>query len=110
MSRFVGDKNNNPSVGQNEQNDEFEYEDNTCGLGSWRPQWLQRFANIKYFLLNFAFITVVRGSYFTYLIGCTTTLEKRFSYSGWLTGFVLIADNIAQVALSPILGFLGKRM
>lgn len=104
------DVKNNVIAKHNNEDDEFEYEDNTCGLGSWRPQWLQRFASLKFFMLNFSFIAVIQGSYFSYLIGCTTTLEKRFSYSGSLTGFILIADNISQIALSPVVGYLGKRM
>jgi hypothetical protein len=87
-----------------------EYEDNTCGLGSWRPKWLQPMANPKFFMLNFSIIAVIQGSYFSYLIGCSSTLEKRFSYSGSLTGFILIADNFSQILISPLIGFLGKRM
>lgn len=88
----------------------IEYEDNTCGLGSWRPEWLQMFATPQFFMLNFSIIAVIQGSYFSYLIGCSSTLEKRFSYSGWLTGFILIADNFSQILISPLIGFLGKRM
>lgn len=90
--------------------DQHEYEDNTCGLGSWRPKWLQPFASPKFFMLNFSIIAVIQGSYFSYLIGCSSTLEKRFSYSGSLTGFILIADNFSQILISPLIGFLGKRM
>lgn len=90
--------------------DEGEYEDNTCGLGSWRPVWLQRFASPQFFMLNFSIIAVIQGSYFSYLIGCSSTLEKRFSYSGQLTGFILIADNFSQILISPLIGFLGKKM
>lgn len=85
-------------------------DDNTCGLGSWRPKWLQMFANPQFFMLNFSIIAVIQGSYFSYLIGCSSTLEKRFSYSGQLTGFILIADNFSQILISPLIGFLGKRM
>lgn len=87
-----------------------EYEDNSCGLWSWRPKWLQPMANPTFFMLNFSIIAVIQGSYFSYLIGCSSTLEKRFSYSGSLTGFILIADNFSQILISPIIGFLGKRM
>ena len=87
-----------------------EYEDNSCGLGSWRPKWLQPMANPTFFMLNFSIIAVIQGSYFSYLIGCSSTLEKRFSYSGSLTGFILIADNFSQILISPLIGFLGKRM
>lgn len=92
------------------QPDEGEYEDNTCGLGSWRPAWLQPFASPQFFMLNFSIIAVIQGSYFSYLIGCSSTLEKRFSYSGQLTGFILIADNFSQILISPLIGFLGKKM
>ena len=82
----------------------------SCGLFNWRPSYLQRFSDTKYFMVNFSLLAVIQGAYFSYLIGCSSTLEKRFSYSSRLTGFILIADNFSQILLSPVVGFLGKRM
>lgn len=84
--------------------------DNMCGLGSWRPARLQFFTDPLFFMINFSIVAVIQGSYFSYLIGCSSTLEKRFSYSSRLTGFILIADNFSQILISPFIGFLGKRM
>lgn len=49
-----------------------------CGLGNWRPEWLQKLANPKVFLINFSLVAIFQGASFTYLIGSMTTLEKRY--------------------------------
>lgn len=81
-----------------------------CGIGSFRPEWMRKLANPKVFMVNFSLIAIVQGAYFAYLIGSTSTLEKRFAYSSQLTGFVLIADNLSQLVINPVIGYLGTRV
>lgn len=82
----------------------------TCGLGTWRPAYLQRLVNPKVFLFNLSLMAVIQGSYYSYMIGTTSTLEKRYAYSSRLTGFILIADNISSIIISPLIGFVGKHV
>lgn len=79
------------------------------GIGRWRPEWLQRFNNPHSLTLLVALLGVLQGSWFPYYIAIISTLEKRFSFDSKVTGFILIADNISQMILSPIIGYLGKR-
>ncbi len=55
-------------------------EDNTtlCGLFRWRPPWLQRFANHKFYLFLYSFISVVMGIIYSYITLVLTTIEKQF--------------------------------
>lgn len=96
--------------GRTKKRQEDDEEELTCGICSWRPAYMQRFANPKVFMINFSLIAIIQGSYFSYLVGTASTLEKRFAYSSGLTGFILIADNFSQILISPIIGFLGKHM
>ncbi|CAG2109758.1 unnamed protein product, partial [Medioppia subpectinata] len=98
------------------ENNEFERQDSDndpelteCGLGSWRPQWLQRFATPTFFTLNFALIGIVQSMTGTYLIASFSTLEKRFAFDSKIAGFILIADNVVEMLVSPIVGYLGNR-
>ncbi|RWS29688.1 solute carrier organic anion transporter family member 5A1-like protein [Leptotrombidium deliense] len=81
-----------------------------CGVFGFQPKWIQRLANPKVLLLNFAIVSVLQGSYLPYLVGSLTTLEKRYAYDGKLTGLILIADNFSSLLLSPIFGYLGNRL
>lgn len=136
-------KNNNSSDDGQVREEEEEEDQFYCGLGTWRPPWMQKLASPKVFMFNFSLIAVIQGSYhvdncslilhstcvnighfrsflfvshlsigsyFSYLIGTASTLEKRFAYSSQLTGFILIADNFSQILISPLIGFLGKHM
>lgn len=82
----------------------------SCGFGSFKPNWMQRFANPKGFLVNFSLLAIVQAAYGSYLVGNITTLEKRFLYTSQLTGLILIADNISQLAINPVIGYIGKRV
>lgn len=90
-------------------------EDNTddsdlsCGIGRWRPRWLQRFASPKVFLINFSLVAIFQGASFTYLIGSMTTLEKRYGFESKISGLILIADNISQMIINPFIGYLGSK-
>ena len=83
--------------------------DTKCGLGSWYPDWLQFFASPKFFLINFSLVGILQGAYFTYLIGSMSTLEKRYAFESKVSGFILIADNLSQMIVSPIIGYIGSR-
>ena len=87
-----------------------EEEDVVCGIAGWRFKSLEKYRTLKCFIPLFSLIIVTQGTYYTYLITCVSTLEKRYKYSSKLSGSMLIADNIACLILSPIVGYLGKKM
>lgn len=80
----------------------------TCGLGTWTPQFLQKFASPKIYLIFFCLNGIVQGIYFTYLIGISSTLERRYAYDSKITGIILLADNISPAMFSIILGYFGR--
>ena len=79
-----------------------------CGFDCWHPQWLQVFAKPIFFLINYISLDLIQELNFTYIIGISSTLEKRFSYSSSITGALLIVDSLATVCLSPVFGYLAK--
>lgn len=83
--------------------------DTTCGIGSWRPEWLQFFASAKFFVINFSIVGILQGAMFTYFVGIMSTLEKRFAFETTISGFILIADNLSQMVVSPVVGYLGTK-
>ncbi|KAI1297651.1 Solute carrier organic anion transporter family member 1A1 [Halotydeus destructor] len=73
-----------------------------------KVHWKDRFASVKLLMACISFIGITQGMYNSYLIAATSTLERRFAYDAKLTGFILIADNISQLFISPVIGFLGR--
>lgn len=81
--------------------------DTKCGFGSWTPDWLQKGANTKLFLFFYSMAGLAQGAQFTYLIGCMSTLEKRFAYDSKRSGIVMISDEIAPILLGALIGYFG---
>lgn len=81
-----------------------------CGVGSWRPQWVQGLATTKMFMFIFGMIGILQGAAFTYMIGSITTLEKRYAFGSKMTGLILIADNFAAIVFNPLFGYLANHM
>lgn len=96
------------SLALNNDMNEEPVENTSCGLGSWAPQFLQKFASPKVYLIVFCLSGIAQGTYFMYLIGVASTLEKRFSYDSQFTGLILLADNISPAIFSIMLGYFGK--
>ncbi|KAJ6223460.1 hypothetical protein RDWZM_002005 [Blomia tropicalis] len=86
-----------------------DHEETSCGIGSWRPKWLQFFASANFFVINFSIIGILQGAMFTYMIGIMSTIEKRFAFETKVSGFILIADNLSQMVVSPLVGYLGTK-
>ncbi|CAN8018134.1 unnamed protein product [Ixodes persulcatus] len=74
-----------------------------CGLGNYRPCWMQKFATSRYFALVFGVLGIFQGALRTYLVGTLSTVEKRFSMSGRLSSIVMIADNISPILATLVL-------
>ena len=82
---------------------ESENDDNvvtTCGIGSWRPKWLQMFATPLFFMLNMALVGIIQGSTGALFFSSISSFEKRFAFDSKISGVILIADNIAEMIVS----------
>ena len=81
-----------------------------CGIGGWRPKWIQSFATTKMFMFIFGMIGILQGAAFAYMLGSITTLEKRYAFSSKITGLILITDNFMAIIFNPIFGYLANHM
>ncbi|GIY31412.1 solute carrier organic anion transporter family member 4A1 [Caerostris extrusa] len=84
-------------------------EDYMCGIGRFKPKWMQKFADPKVYLIIFCTVGVLEGAYFTYFVGVLTTLEKRFGFESQLSGIIFIADNISATLISFLVGYYGQK-
>jgi hypothetical protein len=66
--------------------EELDEEDYSCGIGSWRPRFLQSWANPWSFMAVFGLSMLLQGVFFTYFISVITTIEKRFEIKSRTTG------------------------
>lgn len=73
--------------------------------------WVEKiFLSPKFFLINLLYIAGTQGSFYTYFIGISSTLEKRFSYASSITTYVLMLENIAICVCSPVCGILANKV
>ena len=70
-----------------------------CGLFSLRPEWLQRFANPKAYLLVHCVISLFQGMIFTYMAGILSTIEKAFGLRSEYSAFVMSGNELSQIFL-----------
>ncbi|GFT65172.1 solute carrier organic anion transporter family member 4C1 [Nephila pilipes] len=98
-----------PSHEKGDPDQELDNEDTLCGVGGFHPSWLQRFSTPKAFLVNHSILGVLQGAFFTYLVGCLSTLEKRYAYESKVTGIIMIADEISPILFGLLLGYFGGK-
>ncbi|CAG2175096.1 unnamed protein product [Oppiella nova] len=67
------------------------------------------FASTKMFMFIFGTLGIIQGAAFTYMIASTTTLERRYAFGSKVTGLILIADNVMELTMSPVFGYLATR-
>lgn len=78
-----------------------------CGLSSWHPTWLQRFATSRTFIMVYGLLGTTQAMAYIYFVITLTTLEKRFKIPSSTTGIVLSGNEISQILLSLILSYVG---
>ncbi|KAG8189334.1 hypothetical protein JTE90_021839 [Oedothorax gibbosus] len=78
-----------------------------CGIWSFRPGWLQAFANKKAFLIVFCLTSVLQGMYYTYFVSVLTTIEKLFQIQSKTTGIIMSATEIGQIGGALLLTYYG---
>jgi hypothetical protein len=57
-----------------------------CGIGCFKPSWIQMFATKRAFMLVFSVLAVIQGMSWAYFTATITTLEKRFKISSQTAG------------------------
>lgn len=75
----------------------------SCGIGSWRPQSLQCFANPFVFMINISILGILLGQSGSVYYSQSSTIEKRFGFDSKLTGLIMIMDNFAEIGVRALI-------
>ena len=68
-----------------------------CGVLSWRPDCLQRFADMRILTMVLSIMSLLNGVVFAYYNAVITSIEKRFGLSSSMMGFVKNVDGIGYI-------------
>nr|XP_053647821.1 solute carrier organic anion transporter family member 4A1-like [Cherax quadricarinatus] len=82
--------------------------DTLCGIGPFKPKWLQVLALKEVYVLCYCLVGLTQGMFFTYTVSTLSTIEKRFKLTSKQTGTILSGNDISQVILAMILGYYGN--
>lgn len=61
-------------------------EDTVCGIGFFKPKWLQVFASKKVYVIMYGILGFNQLMLSSYSNGTLTTMEKRFKFSSQMSG------------------------
>uniref|UniRef100_A0A915IXC9 Uncharacterized protein n=1 Tax=Romanomermis culicivorax TaxID=13658 RepID=A0A915IXC9_ROMCU len=81
--------------------------DGFCGLASYRPQYLQKFATGFWFTIFSCLVVLIQGVYFGYTIGMLTTIEKRFKINSFRSGSLLSFYDMGHAISVLLIGHFG---
>ena len=79
------------------------------GLCGRYPQWMQRFATPKSFLICFCLKNIFQGMLFTYLVGSETSIERHFQFDGQSIGLLLTLGEIGPILTAVVISHWGSR-
>eukprot|EP00092_Neocalanus_flemingeri_P008381 GFUD01009037.1.p1 GENE.GFUD01009037.1~~GFUD01009037.1.p1 ORF type:complete len:657 (+),score=126.71 GFUD01009037.1:144-2114(+) len=84
----------------------------SCGLFSWRPEWLQKLATKQVYAAVYSILGIVQGMGFSYLTSVLSTIEKQFGIKSKETAWIFSGNEISQIFFIfalPFLGIIRKR-
>ncbi len=79
-----------------------------CGLFNWRPQWLQRFATPKAYLVLYSAVGIIQGMSYTYGNAVLSTMERQFGLKSKETAWIFSGNEIASVLFIGFMPFVGR--
>jgi cyanate permease len=68
-----------------------------CGLGSWRPAFLQPLASKKVYMLLYGALGLIQGMFFTYLSATLSTLERQFGIKSKEAAYLMSGNEFSQI-------------
>lgn len=81
-----------------------------CGLGRWRPQWLQRFAHKEWMLILMCWFCLIQGMIVSGLVPSSiSTIERRFQFSTSIIGRILQFYEFGYVLFCIPVSYFGGR-
>ncbi|XP_068235129.1 solute carrier organic anion transporter family member 74D-like [Palaemon carinicauda] len=95
-----------------ENNNEPKEEDDTdymCGAFSKYPKWMQRFASPRWFLAAYCIQNIIAGAEGSFIIGCTSSIEKHFQFSSGDMGLIILLSEIGPIITTVLLSYLGGK-
>lgn len=84
-------------------------EDTTCGYGFFDHNFLQRFANIKSFVVLFGIVGSIFSMTNSYFNGILTTVEKRFKIPSKNIGIIMVGLDCTNLFASWLISYYGGR-
>lgn len=84
-------------------------EDTTCGYGFLKSKFLQRFANIKSFVILFGIVGSIFSMTNSYFNGIMTTVEKRFKIPSKNVGIIMVGLDCTSLLSSWLISYYGGR-
>lgn len=86
----------------------MEKQNTLCGLGPWRPKFMQRFASRKMYIFVYSLLGVIQGMGFTYLSSVLSTIEKQFGIKSQEAAWIFSGNEISQIFFILVLPFLPR--
>ncbi|XP_064097266.1 solute carrier organic anion transporter family member 74D-like isoform X1 [Macrobrachium nipponense] len=80
-----------------------------CGAFGRYPKWMQRFASPRWFLVAYCIQNIIAGAESTFLIGCTSSIEKHFQFSSGDMGLIILLSEIGPIITTMLLSYFGGR-
>ena len=68
-----------------------------CGLGLWRPSFLQPLASKKVYLFFYGCLGIIQGMFFSYLSASLSTIEQVFGIRSRDTALMMAGNEISQI-------------
>ncbi|XP_014675648.1 PREDICTED: solute carrier organic anion transporter family member 4A1-like, partial [Priapulus caudatus] len=69
----------------------------SCGLGGCRPRCLQPLRSVKVFMMLLTLTFIGADGFSGYLVGCITTIERRFEFLSKQSGLLMTMNTLAFV-------------
>lgn len=98
VTKTLDSENDSKRTKESEEEDDPDL--TSCGIGSWRPQWLQVLNNPLYFLINICVIGVIQSMAGSMIYSTMNTVEKRYAFDSKISAVIYIADNICTMFVS----------
>lgn len=92
------------------QDDVVHDDDLRMGIRSWRPDWLQRFNHVNYFLAVLAVASVAQGIIVNGVVMVSLqTIEREFGFSSKVSGFIVAGNDASALLIVTLVSFFGER-
>ncbi|GAV01233.1 hypothetical protein RvY_11974 [Ramazzottius varieornatus] len=78
-----------------------------CGLFGWHPGWLQKFNDIKAFMLCLVCIDIFRGMYASNFSSMLPSIQQRFGFSSQSVGIIKAMSDISHLLVALFVAHYG---